>query len=552
MSRTESDVSSVIVSRISQLQNGIAVPDSKNLICKISPLVDENRILLHIFLSILAQNFYNTDFVCVFVLNNEIDPEKFSNLNKKMSERFESFDKIKIFHSFNPGKQCVKICKLFVVTADDSTLTDIVKLKPHIVMFSDYDTHCELIDNIMQNFLMPIISLNKSQSEIKTDSHNELVYVPKTCFEHIVENKLTLHINLIKVGSDSTEVLKKIASVINSIKTTNKKKPTKKILLRKKILIVAENVSPLYDCFTDDQSELNITPYCFNKKNCRLFKDANSGMMFINTKDLSDFNTPNIDCVFILDEEIRNTTDFYKLAHILTENTIDKHILFCEILERNLHTHLHRLTDVFYNNQLSNVQKYAKIESDIQNGFIKLDVEFNDMRKDKLERQLKITAQDKAFDKRHRTLYLITDLETYEAEEELLKSTDYNELVEEFELINRAKKPTKNTPHYSGAKWLCDDSIIVDTKIGFVHKKQKIVEFCTVIGAKLFSRREKRAEWKEKENKGRYILYLSPIIGSCSFSVLKQKLDISKFADLDNFTQFEIDFNDLDLDLDQN
>jgi hypothetical protein len=159
---------------------------------------------------------------------------------------------------------------------------------------------------------------------------------------------------------------------------------------------------------------------------------------------------------------------------------------------------------------------------------------------------LKITESDRRIYNRNKTIYIvpISKHESlikkyYENESEYLYSSiSIDNLKQEFEQIT---KPNSALKIYSGAKWLGTDkqNEISGNMIGFLHQKKKIIEICQIIDVCKFSRKFKRPEWKEKENKDKNILFLSPIINTIKVSEFEKSQNINTH-EIENMEEFLI------------
>lgn len=78
---------------------------------------------------------------------------------------------------------------------------------------------------------------------------------------------------------------------------------------------------------------------------------------------------------------------------------------------------------------------------------------------------------------------------------------------------------TQEYPRWISRK---DTIEIVDNKLGFVDEKSNIIYIAQIIAINKFNRRYKRKIWKEKENWGKNILFLSPFIGSIQLNNFKK------------------------------
>jgi len=236
-------------------------------------------------------------------------------------------------------------------------------------------------------------------------------------------------------------------------------------------------------------------------------------------------------------------------------NSIPKqHLIFIEILEKNLHQHLYRLSKIFYDPTATNVQLFNELKTGIETGLIRLDVDFNSVRQDKLYRTLKITKTDERFDKRHNIIYMITVPKSeastirfnYKKEQEFLNNDLSDDiLIDQFNLIANVVPGPKTSwvgiPKYSGAKWIgrLDRNEMAGNMIGFINEASDTIEICEIIGTHKYLRREKRPSWKDATCRDRNILYLSSIKGEYKLSMFKQDMKINKSYKIPYMKQFE-------------
>jgi hypothetical protein len=243
------------------------------------------------------------------------------------------------------------------------------------------------------------------------------------------------------------------------------------------------------------------------------------------------------------------------MAYLISTSAVDAQITLIEKKEANIQEQLHKLHELFYDQEKDSVEKYIDLTKDIKNDKISLD-NFTPSDKVKLEKEFNITKADKDHHNRFNILYIVP-LPTKRQQDADLPIRDYYDveknhfrtnvsdvaLAEEFALV---KNPKAKTNVYSGPKWIGrDDKMEVPgNKIGFLNQATKTIEICDIIDVHKFGRRIKRQEWKEKGNRTKNILFLSPVRKKMKLTRFKQlvmktqkkkQLDIKKLKYLDRF-----------------
>jgi hypothetical protein len=187
----------------------------------------------------------------------------------------------------------------------------------------------------------------------------------------------------------------------------------------------------------------------------------------------------------------------------------------------------------------------------IENKTIRLTKELSEDNKNELQKKLfKIKEKDREFHHRKNIIYIITVPKIqsasvnqhYQIEKEYFnKNISIDRLKEQIEQI---KNPKCKLKEYSGPKWLGSDQNIEipGNKIGFADETNNTLEIFEIIDVNKFCRRDKRPEWKEKENRGKNILFLSPMIKKMKLSKFKENIKYSKLKHIDNMSKFEFKF----------
>lgn len=104
------------------------------------------------------------------------------------------------------------------------------------------------------------------------------------------------------------------------------------------------------------------------------------------------------------------------------------------------------------------------------------------------------------------------------------------ELQEEIDTLNLKGK--KKLSKYSGAVWIMDDDFdferdyYADSHIGFIYNET--IYFSRVLASHKFTRRYKKDFMKEKVNKDKKLLFLTPVFASMPIKIKKSKFTINK------------------------
>lgn len=468
----------------------------------------------------------------------------------------------------------------------DDIMNIISTFNPDIIIFNNLLNQIDLITKMMNfNRDTSIISFTTDESDIQSIPKNhqyEILYKTSTCFEKISSKAHYMHLDLMKIiktnenNDNETDKVKNIMAKLNSCINHVERQillMNDEAILTKKIVVVLDSTRTMntmynhykskksyYDCLVDIEPYNSsnhddvikfsmISPYT-NTYN-------NHGILFIDSNDANNiFNIENnvinnIDFLIVLDENFKQNQSMYQrfitslVSHILPK----QHLVFAELAEMNLHQHLHRLSKTFYDNSATNVQMYNELKMGIESGMIRLDVNFNDMRQNKLERTLKITEADRRFDNRFNIIFMVTvprsPASTIHCNYEIEKAILDNELsddvlLDEYHAIAKSKKGSRNIPKYSGAKWISrnDKTEIAGNKIGFINDKTNSIEICEIIGVLNYTRREKRPDWKEKECKGKNILFLSSVRVTYELSEFKKEMKINKADRIEYMKEF--------------
>jgi hypothetical protein len=238
----------------------------------------------------------------------------------------------------------------------------------------------------------------------------------------------------------------------------------------------------------------------------------------------------NVDCVINFSLTLKKNIIAYRsiMYCFALISITDIRISLVECIEKNISAQLIRLHDIFFNRFTDNIEKYTDIINKIASKKITLMPEFTDNDKKKLEQALKITPADKKYHNRENIIYIVmipkqrneSINQYFQIEKKYFRATvSRDKLRAEMKLITTTK-----SKKYSGPKWLsgADKLEIPGNKIGFVDEKNDHIKICEIIDVHKFGRRNKRSEWKEKENRDKNILFLSPVIGQMSLSKFKQ------------------------------
>lgn len=204
------------------------------------------------------------------------------------------------------------------------------------------------------------------------------------------------------------------------------------------------------------------------------------------------------------------------------------------------------MQSVFADPETSNVDNYYDVLQKLRSGDITVGTKITGSKKKKLEELYEVTEEQKNFYNRKNVIYIASvphehDApvnQYYQAEKEFFSTETSNDKLRE-QMIGIHANKSKN---YDGPKWLgrADGIEISGNKIGFADEEEDVIEICHIIATKKFGRRDKRANWKEKENRGKNILFLSPIVGQLSLSEFKRCTKQSMFKTISYMREFEI------------
>lgn len=304
-------------------------------------------------------------------------------------------------------------------------------------------------------------------------------------------------------------------------------------------------------------------------------KRTDSGILFIETDKFAKLIEScescifkNIDTVVVLDDTLKNEQILYEsLLFMLIDNKLIKtdptiNLTFVEIKENNIQTQLHRLGTILYSHNKSNVEILDMIKDNISNQIIKIDDNFNTKLQNKIENKLEklfeITQKDI---KRHNctnTIYIVpvskmstenknysqlmhVTSEHYKIEKKYMNiNIDHCELQNQIEMIKKNK-----SKQYSGPKWIStsDKEEISKNKIGFFIEHKGLIEICEIIDVHKFTRKDKRAEWKEKENRDKNILFLSPVIKKIKMANFRKLTGLKKDDTIKYMQEFMTNIN---------
>lgn len=649
------NVSKSLEKYISCLHLGKALPAiGKNLVCVLSPCVDNSITSLCIYHELLNQNAYNPDIKCVIVsddiITNSTIMTVYNNLIDSIqssTDLFKNMDMIELIdpNNFLDQKETTGMSTksrslkkmdidkrpiLCVIDISYDVLQIIKKIDPDIVIFNNLSTHINLIISLIKNINMnsnkhtSIISLTNDEKKLNVipKCHTyEIAYRTGTCFEKMRNLYHKLHIDIMKfntnlieelntyIESDSDsdidsdidnsdidtvddenldvdktkiefQIMKKLNACVQHVEQQILLMDDDCILTKKMVVLLESSIASermykyykknkcYYDCLSDVppyNAMVNEDVINFSKISPHSIRLNNrSGILFVDNENIAEiismtYNVvDNIDFLIILNDQFKNNINMYqRLVDTFVTNEIpNRHITYVELAENNLHQQLHRISKIFYDNDATNVQTYNELVQGIDSEMIRLDVEFNNIRQDKLERMFKITDADRRFDNRYNVIYIVpipqsklvthNTLINYNIEKDILENNiDDDELVNEFITIANAKKGSRNIPKYSGAKWISrsDKIEIAGNKIGFAHEDTDTIEICEIIGIKEFTRRERRLTWawKEKDCRGKNVLFLTSIKGIYKLSKFKKEMNIKKMDKISYMKEFQND-----------
>lgn len=493
---------------------------------------------------------------------------------------------------------CVNKAVIVVCEYDSTVITDIVdEFKPDVVFFDEPYSHditsnvennendgCNILNDTQKSISLVVANKNRFVSSFTHNiyyktimNETETSFINFRCNtfrEKMLICDRDLHIDLIRYDS------------ADSIYKQLDKSLTKNSI--KKILMVVGN---------DDEANslMHVYPYavdvCKNLQDVRLYDGSDHeeisefskiytretsnvhehklklktainnrtkcGMLVLTTSTLKEslnsgsINLTNIDVFVVLDESLKDTFTYYQVASYLISSDLPQDLyklvnpIVVEVNEKNLHSQLHRLGVMFYDADIHRIDAMYSILKDIEDNKIRPCVEFNETRKDKLERMFKITNAERDEYYRYDTYYIVTVPRSktsslysiYQEEKKLIsKEIDESLLKDEVKSFNDKKND------YSGPKWISrlDCTEIVGNKIGFANEKNNTLTLCEIVGVEKFSRKHKRKGWGEKENRNRNILFLTTSIGTVELSEFKQLVNWSSYQPFEDMSKFVV------------
>lgn len=539
-----------LVGTIKRIYNGKILPEiNKNYVNIFSPEVNLTSSVLYTYQSILEQNIYNKELRGLIITRSSSTAYRDFLKSMNQSEPNNNWDIIEIIDK-KSNKCCPNKSNLMVYnitgTGSKQLKNEIQKVisdfKPDVIMFdepSNFGNTSAIIPIMNELFVCDILkyvsNILNGNTVIISYTHNidhtfyddsksniHINYQCKLIYEKLFDRGREVYLSLIELKVSSVETIDK--KLMSSIKNM----PIKKILIISKNNIESKRLN---DFFVKKKLNQKIKVISFEL----LIFDPHINK---STKEL----LINVDCLMILDDALKNSHKYYQLASylILSHDTQENSpLLVIEKHDKNLHQQLHRLNTLFYNSNQHCLDIYNEIIKKIETSKIKLDIEFNDIRKKKLEVQLGITQEDKDIQEQKNTYFIVTIpslvpvgsqstiSQYYQAEAKLINELKLTR--DELELeISSIKKNSRKKIDYSGPKWLSrkDKLEISGNKIGFAFEEKNTIIFCEILEINKFTRKTKRPFWNNKNNKDRNVLYLSSAIFQMKLSQFKQKVDL--------------------------
>jgi hypothetical protein len=449
------------------------------------------------------------------------------------------------------------------------------------------NTHGEPRVSYMHENNIAIISFtnNSNYRQIMSENitNNDVIYQYKKCHELVMSNKLNFLVDMIDDKINTDMIISKLATISNQLMYKkivvifkNDYEVNETYRNYKATVVDSKNFSAKY------HNLLNIIPYNGEISNHinifgNMYTNVNvdkiigikshydtvrnifnnkldSGILFVKTSDILRlsklFALENIDCMMILDNDLKKNKILYEtlILHLTSnkhyhytynnlQNNGKINVMLIEKQTKLLHDQLFQISNIIDDPMLPNIDRVVKI---LKFDHIRLVNELNSDEKvslcTKLEKLYGITIKEKKYHNRCNVIYTINIPEDqndiinqmyYTEHEYLNTNTPLYQLNEEINTIITAK-----TNAYSGPKWLTvsNNKEIIGNNIGFIRTLNGTnqVEICEILHIQNFERKHKRAEWKEKDNRNRNILFLSSVKKKVSLLKFKKITDYDK------------------------
>lgn len=597
-------ITSNVINTINNLHNGIAVPKiNTNNVYNFSKYDNSDLIALNVFWNIMKQNNYNNDIRGIIITPNDSKnlADYYYNMvdsdidnNDQDYDNFYDYVKVVDANTYHSdvllGSTTIKRYQtktdktLLYVTnpfSDTETMfadTDdiIVKIKPNILIFINGDTLTDTINHIIKNYPnMSIINLVMTSIDVNISRHDELLKN---------NNKLKYYIIDIPIYSHNADNTDNIQNIVESILLCiNNNDICKGVVIFDDInaKITFDVYDYYYKYYMDYDICKNLHP-CINLDDITKIgkNDKNDKkLIFVGKNDINDIHNENsncfnnIDCIIDLSHNtIKNTNDntnFLMNTMILTQKT-KKNLVYVRSIDsteyhnlneakrknkiyRNIASHICDYSNIIHDGD--NIKKYDHIILDINTGDIQIHVNNVNIVKlyKKIETILEITDDNKRFMKRNNIGFVITipknddsDIKKYFDEEYkyILNKSSVNDdqiLYDQFEIISSNKRV--GIPKYIGGKWISrsDKIEIPGNVLCFANENSNKLYVCKIIGVKKYTRRDKRAVWKEKDAKGKNILFISNI--KKTYKLSDFKTDVNHKGKMSYMQEFEYNFD---------
>lgn len=552
-------------SKITRIYNGKILPQiNKNYINIVSPYIDLKLAILYTFWNIFEQNTFNNDMCGLIITNSDYD--SYNDLLKSIgfSDQIEIVGR----NCSSKSKKNAKLAKLFIANNNIEKLTE--QFKPDLIMIDG--SNLSKTDNIINEKLVAdilkrnikdmrryicVISFtwaSPTHKFFKTDAFNIINNECETINDRLCKSECKLKLSLVKLD-DNKSIFARINKSLKNIMIIMSDKKECKDLYK-----ICEKMVNFDVC---DSNQIGIRKFLdttHEKTQMILFIESDLLEKHINDKIIAPNNVRNIDCLVILDDIFKHNYAYYKIVTYILKarimyDIVDTSLTIIEKHERNLHQQLFRLNSMFYNTNVSNVEMYENLVNDIKLSTslgtisqISLDVEFNEMRRNKLERMFKITSDDREnYEKKY--TYIIAIIPTsskseiykyYQNEEPIIKNQkSINELKNEIDLIKKRKKI-----EYSGPKWLSgkNNEEIIGNKVGFASEVDDVITFCEILDIRKITQRNKRPKWMKNDIRNRNVLFLSHEISQMKLSEFKQLIDVSPGESIGYMKKFLVYF----------
>lgn len=588
-----------VINTINYLHNGMAVPKTNvNNVYNISKYDNSDLIALNIFWNIMKHNNYNNDIRGIIITSNDSKnlENYYHNMVDSIIENDTDYDKfydyVKVvdsntYHSkVLLGSTTIKRFQtktdktlLYVTNPFSDTETffndidDMIeKIKPNILIFVDGDADPDIIDNIIKNHLdVSIINLVALSKDITISRHDELIKNNNKLKYYLIDVPIYNQNSIQNITDKTDDIQNIVESMILCLNNND---------IHKGVVIFDDlnsNITfDIYDFYHKYYTEYDI---CKNLEPCINLDDImkinkKDKLIFIGKNDIFDIHSENsqcfdnIDCIINLSQNINDDIIFLINTMIMTYKT-GKSLVFVESIDSSglcdlngtkgknkiyqyVANHICNFSNMIHED--NKIEKYYQIMSDISKGSIKIhvdDINIDELYK-KIETKLKITNDDKRFMNRNNIGFVITvpknddsDIKKFFDEEYkyISKSSannDDQELYDQFGIIASAKK---NIPKYTGGKWISrDDKIEISGNVlCFANETNDKLYACKIIGVKNYTRRDKRGVWKEKDAKGKNILYISKI--KKTYKLSDFKTSVKHKGKISYMKEFEYNFD---------